>query len=91
MTTLTVRHSVPDFDAWKSVFDNHIDVRRSHGATGHQVLRDGDDVLVLVDFPDAGAVRSFQSDPSLRAAFQAAGISLIPDVSIRDEVEQVTY
>jgi hypothetical protein len=91
MTTLTVRHSVPDYDAWKAVFDTHSDIRRSHGATGHRVLRDGDDVLVLVEFPDVAAAQSFQSDSSLRVALQQAGIQGPPDVSLRTEAEQVQY
>ncbi len=91
MTTLAVRHSVSDYDAWKAVFDEHSDVRRSHGATGHRVLRDGNDVLVLVEFPDAGAAQSFQSDTSLRAALQGAGIQGAPDISLRTEAEQVQY
>jgi hypothetical protein len=91
MTTLAVRHSVSDYDTWKAVFDEHGTVRRSNGATGHRILRDGNDVLVLVEFPDAGAAQSFQSDPSLREALQKAGINGTPDVSVRAEAEQVQY
>jgi len=91
MTTLAVRHSVSDYDAWKTSFDEHGGVRRSHGATGHRVLRDGNDLLVLVEFPDATAAESFQSDPSLRAALQNAGVQGPPDVSVRTESEQVQY
>ncbi|MGZ4594673.1 MAG: cyclase [Actinomycetes bacterium] len=91
MTTLAVRHSVSDYDAWKAVFDEHGSIRRTHGATGHRVLLDGNDVLVLVEFPDAAAAQSFQSDASLRAALQRASIEGTPDVSVRTEAEQVQY
>ena len=91
MTTLAVRHSVSDYDTWKAVFDEHASIRRDHGATGHRVLRDGNDVLVLVEFPDAGAAQSFQSDPTLREALQNAGIEGPPDISLRTEDEQVQY
>jgi uncharacterized protein (DUF1330 family) len=91
MTTLATRHSVSDFDAWKAVFDEHGGIRRSHGATGHRVLRDGNDVLVLVEFPDARAVESFRSDPSLHAALQSGGVQGPPDISVRTEVERVQY
>jgi hypothetical protein len=91
MTTLTVRHSVPDYAAWKSVFDTHGEIRRSHGATGHRVLRDGNDILVLLEFPDEAAAQSFQADTSLRAALQEAGVQGPPDVSLRTEAEQVRY
>ena len=44
MTTLAVRHTVQDFDVWKAAFDAHAAARRGHGATGHRVLRDGQDI-----------------------------------------------
>ena len=46
--------------------------------------RDGDDVLVLLELPDASAAESFKADPSLRTALQNAGVqgvrSLVADV-----------
>ncbi len=91
MTTLAVRHSVADYNTWKAVFDEHAGVRRSHGATGHRVLRDGNDVLVLLEFPDASSAESFQSDQTLRTALQHAGVQGTPDISVRSEAEQVRY
>jgi len=91
MTTLAVRHSVADYTTWKSAFDEHGSVRRSHGAIGHRVLRDGNDILVLLEFPDDAAAEAFQSDPSLRTAMQNAGVVAAPDISLRTEAEQVAY
>ena len=91
MTTLAIRHSVADYETWKSGFDRHDAARRSHGATGHRVLRDGNDLLVLIEFPDTAAAQAFQSDPSLRAAMQNAGVQGAPDISLRAEAEQVQY
>ena len=91
MTTLAVRHSVADYDTWKAAFDDHADIRRGHGATGHRVLRDGNDLLVLVEFPDASSAESFQSDPSLGSALQSAGVQGAADVSLRTETETVRY
>ena len=34
MTTLAVRHTVSDFDTWKSAFDGHATVRSSHRRRG---------------------------------------------------------
>jgi hypothetical protein len=69
----------------------HGDARRSHGATGHRVLRDGNDLLVLLEFPDSAAAQSFQSDPSLREALAHAGIQGAPDICLRSEAELVRY
>jgi hypothetical protein len=91
MTTLAVRHSVSDFDTWKTTFDGHVSVRSGHGATSHRVLRDGNNVLGLVEFPDAASAQSFLADPSLAEVMRNAGVQGAPDVSLLTEVEQVRY
>ena len=88
MTTIAVRHSVADFDTWKVGFDEHEKVRRSHGSTGHQVLRDGNDILALIEFPDTASAQAFQGDPSLADAMQRAGVVSAPDISVWTEIEK---
>jgi heme-degrading monooxygenase HmoA len=63
-----VQHRVRDYDAWKAVFDEHGDVRRRHGATGHELYRGLDDpneVTVVNHFPSREAGEAFAADPSL--------------------------
>jgi hypothetical protein len=91
MTTIVVRHSVADYEAWKAGFDEHAKVRRGHGSTGHQVLRDGNDVLALLEFPDASSAQAFQQDPSLGEAMQRAGVVSKPEVSVWSQVDEETY
>ena len=91
MTTLVVRHTVADFDTWKGGFDDHGEVRRSHGATDHRVLRDGNNVLALIDFPDAAAAQAFQADPSLRDVMHKAGVIEAPDISVWVEDSEEQY
>ena len=91
MTTLAVRQSVADYDKWEAAFDGHEKVRRSHGATGHRVLRDGDDVLVLVEFPDTASAQSFRSDPTLREVMTAAGVIGAPEITLRTQTSLEQY
>jgi hypothetical protein len=91
MTTLAVRHTVNDFDTWKAGFDGHDDGRRDHGATGYRVLRDGDVVLALIEFPDAASAQAFKTDPRLREVMDKAGVIGTPDVSIWSEAEREQY
>ncbi len=91
MTTLAVRHTVQDFDTWKTAFDAHQAVRRGHGATGHRVLRDGQDLLVLIDFDTPEQAGAFTADPSLKEAMADAGLSSDPDITIREETEGLRY
>ena len=91
MTTLAVRHTVNDFDTWKSGFDGHDAGRRGHGSTGYRVLRDGNAVLALIEFPDASSAQAFTTDPSLREVMDKAGVVGAPDVSIWSEASGETY
>ena len=91
MTTLAVRHTVNDFNAWKAGFEGHDAGRRSHGAIGYRVLQDGDSVLALIEFPDAASAQAFRTDPSLRDAMDNAGVVGTPDISIWTEAYEEKY
>lgn len=91
MTTLLVQHQVQNFDDWKAGFENHESNRRQHGSTGHRVLRDGDAVAILIDFPDTTAAQGFATDPALKEAMSKAGVIGAPAISYLDDVENVSY
>jgi len=91
MSTLLMKHQVTDFDAWFTGFNSHEEIRTSHGATAHRVFRDGDTVVVSVDFPDSASVAAFRSDPSLAEAMKAAGVVSVPEVDILTEVDVRSY
>lgn len=94
MVAVIVRHRVRDYDAWKPVFDEHGEVRRSHGALGHQIYRLSDDpntVVVVNQFRDAGGAKAFATDPSLPEVMQRAGVEGHPDIAFCEHVESVDY
>jgi hypothetical protein len=91
MITLEVRQSVADFDGWKAEFDGHSDVRKSHGATKDRVFRDGNDVLVLIDFPDEALVQKFLVDSSLAEAKERGGVQGAPEIRFLSEVEAESF
>jgi len=91
---IIVQHRVRDFDAWKPVFDEHGDVRRRHGATGHTLYRnleDPNDVTVVNEFPTRQQAEAFASDPSLKEAMERGGVISEPTLTWADEVETVDY
>jgi hypothetical protein len=52
-TTLQIRNTVHDYDAWKAVFDKFERFREEHGVRSYRVLRradDAHDVQVILDF-----------------------------------------
>jgi quinol monooxygenase YgiN len=94
MVTLIVWHKVRDYDAWKTVFDGHEDVRRSHGETEHRVyrnLREPNTVIVHNDFPSEDAARAFMADPSLPAAMERAGVDGEPWLGLSELAERKRY
>ena len=89
-TSVVVRHRVADFDKWKPAYEEHGAVRKSHGCTGTEVLRDIDDpneVLVVTQWPDRKAAKAFRDDPSLKEAMQNAGVISPPRIEIYDEAD----
>jgi quinol monooxygenase YgiN len=94
MVILVVHHRVADYDAWKQVFDEHEQVRRSHGELEHRIYRDLADanrVVVHNDFPSREEAQAFLDDPSLLQVMSRAGVEGEPGVSFIERVERKEY
>ena len=70
-----------DFDDWKTVFDSKSAWRRDHGVTGQMVFRDGNDLMVLLEFPDVATRDAYLADPTLRQNMQDAGVIGVPETT----------
>jgi len=89
-----VQHKVRDYDAWKSVFDEHQAVRTRHGATGHELYRsleDPNEVTVVNQFPSREQAEAFAADPSLKEAMERGGVISEPRLTWAQETEAVDY
>lgn len=87
--TLVVRHSVADYAAWRSVYDQVEPIRAKHGCTGQRVLanpQDANDVFITHEFPSVGQAEAFTTDPDFGAAMQRAGVSSAPRIEIFQSV-----
>ncbi len=94
VVTLVIFHHVAAYGTWKPAFDDHENVRRSHGALEHRIFRGVDDpnrVVVHVDFPSEAAAEAFKADPSLPAAMERAGVTDEPWLGLNELVEQARY
>jgi hypothetical protein len=88
MSTVFIRHTVTDYDAWKAVFDEHESVRREHGLANAGLHRDDEDantVTILLNADDAARAREFLGSDSLREAMSNAGVVSQPDVWVTNE------
>ena len=87
--TLTVRHNVRDYAAWRKVYDDLKPLRAQHGCTAQRVMRlpeDGNDLFLTHEFPTAEQAGSFAHDPALRAGMEAAGVEGAPQIEIFTDV-----
>ena len=91
---IIVQHTVREFDAWKSVFDEHEAVRRQHGATGHELYRgldDANEVTVVNHFPSRAQAEAFAADPSLKEAMERGGVLTEPRITWAEESDASDY
>lgn len=87
--TLTVRHSVADYAAWRSVYDSVDPLRAQYGCSAAQVFRtptDPNDVFATHEFPTVEQATAFASDPALATAMQSGGVTSAPRIEIFERV-----
>jgi heme-degrading monooxygenase HmoA len=83
MPSLFIRHTVADYAAWKSLFDEHGITRRANGSQGGRIFRSDDDpneVLILLEWDDLERARLFADSDDLREAMERAGVTGRPDI-----------
>jgi hypothetical protein len=83
MATLFVRHTVSDYAAWRTVYDEFDARRRSMGVTSHGVYQlDGNpnDLTIYHEFDSIDAARAFASSSELREAMGRAGVQGEPQI-----------
>lgn len=94
MATMIVKHRVASFEGWKKVFDEMEGLRREHGWTGHEVLRDAADpnVVVIVNHVrDLASAKRYGGSDVLRAGMARAGVQGPPDITFLDDADIKSY
>jgi hypothetical protein len=80
-----VKHTVTDYGAWRTVYDEVQPLRDKHGVDAASVLRDPGDpnnVTVLHWFPSVTQAEAFAGDPGLKDAMARAGVAAPPRIEI---------
>ena len=97
MSTLHSEQLVPDYAAWKRMFDSDPAQRKQNGVRAYRISQRADDpnyVVVDLDFDSTGEAQAFLT--RLRSVWQspkakqALGSSM-PQVEIIETVEDKTY
>ena len=78
MTNVLIKHRVNDFAAWKNVFDNFVDFRKSSGEKSYRILHAGDDsndLTILFEWDSKTNAETFLASSELKDAMQKAGVA----------------
>jgi quinol monooxygenase YgiN len=94
MATMFARHTVSDYNHWKSVYDQFASVRQENGVLGASVHRDAQDpniITITHQFNDVNAAMAFANSEELKAAMADAGVAGPPEIWFTEDVEQTAY
>jgi antibiotic biosynthesis monooxygenase (ABM) superfamily enzyme len=91
MAYMFVRHSVQDYEAWKSVFDSVGDLRKRSGEKSYQILRQGNgskELVALFKWDNLDNARKYAASPELKAAMDQAGVIGKPEILFLEEAAE---
>ena len=83
MSHLLVRHRVRDFDAWRRVFDSHLEAQRRAGIRITHVWRsvaDPTEVVLLFEVDDVERAKRFVYAPEVPGSQQESGVVDTPHI-----------
>ena len=78
-----VKHSVADYAAWRTVYEEVQPLRDKYGVSAADVLQDPADpnkVVIIHRFPSLQAAQEFLGDPGLKEAMMKGGVTAPPTV-----------
>lgn len=90
---LTVQHKVRDYKAWKEVFDNFEETRRSGGEKSYHVMQtqdDPNDLHLMFEWDSPEKARSFFQSPELKDAMKKAGVVEEPKINFLNLLDEGT-
>jgi heme-degrading monooxygenase HmoA len=88
---MLVRHSVKDYDTWKSVFDSVSDLRKRNGEKSYQILRQENgskELVALFEWDSLDNARKYAASAELKEAMQRAGVTGKPEILFLEEASR---
>jgi heme-degrading monooxygenase HmoA len=93
MTRLIIRHKVNNYDAWKKVFDNFKDFRKSSGEKSYQIFhpeKDPNNLILMFEWDNTANAQKFFKSQELKDTMHKAGVAEDPQIEFVDEVAHGT-
>jgi quinol monooxygenase YgiN len=88
MAYMYARHTVKDYDAWKSVFDSVSGLRQQNGERSYQILRQGNgsgELILLFEWDSLENAQRYAASPELKEAMERAGVIGKPEILFLEE------
>jgi hypothetical protein len=89
---LLIRHAVPDFDAWKTAFQEDATNRHSAGERSESVFRnaaDPEEIWLVLQWDDLFRARLFARSDDLVDTLIRAGVIQRPDIWLLDDLDEI--
>jgi hypothetical protein len=89
MITVIVTHEIKNYSDWRKVFDADEVNRAKAGFKTSGVFHSVDNskmITIIGEVPGVEAIKSFMSNPELKAAMERGGVIGMPDVKILNKV-----
>jgi heme-degrading monooxygenase HmoA len=90
---MLVRHKVKDYEKWKVVFDEHMNMREKSGSIGGRLFKNANDpneTIIIFKWDNIENAKKFTESEDLKKAMQKAGVVDKPDIFFLEEVERFT-
>ena len=87
---LATRHTVEDYEKWKTHFDSHTDVRKSAGEQSYQIFHaagDPNDLVLLFEWDSLDHFKEYLQSEELRASLGESGVVTEPQIIFLERVE----
>jgi len=83
MTTMFVRHTVSNYEAWRKAYDDFGSTQKAKGVAAqavYQATDDPNDITVTHEFASMDAAQAFVNSDELKRAMQNAGVIGAPTI-----------
>ena len=87
MAYLSVKHTVNNFNHWKTVYDSLEAARGQHGFVGSQILRaahNPNQVVVLEEYQTLEGAKTWAHSSDFHVSNGRAGVNCVPEISFFD-------
>jgi len=94
LPAVIVSHPVEDYDAWRAVYDEGVDLRKRNNIVGHAVHQEigrPNQVVVYNQSSDLNSLRTFVDSTELKEVMQRAGVTAPPDIDLVQGVDYQEY